>query len=88
MSCPFWEYYGLSNRAQRIVLDDVRQGSILGPLFLLVFDLPNRLLSISKLFADNSSFFSVAQNFLSSSIKLNEDLTKNFSVSIPVESVI
>ena len=47
---------------------DVRQGSILGPLFFLTFiiDLPNGLNSNVKLFADDTSLFSVVDNITDS----------------------
>ena len=79
----------LRNRHQGVVLNGqsswwysikagVPQGLILGPLFLLVYinDLPNRLLSNPKLFADDTSIFSVVKDHLNSSNKLNEDLSK------------
>ena len=39
-------------------------------------DLPNRLLSNPKLFADDTSIFSVVKDHLNFSNKLNEDLSK------------
>ena len=79
----------LRNRHQSVVLNGqpstwspikaaVSQGSILGPLIFLVYinDLPNELLSNPKLFADDTSIFSVVKDHLSSSNKLNEDLSK------------
>ena len=79
----------LRNRHQRVVLNGqsskwssinagVPQGSILGPLLFLVYinDLPNGLLSNPKLFADDTSIFSVVKDHLNSSNKLNEDLSK------------
>ena len=77
----------LRNRQQRVVFNGqsfkwspikagVAQGSILGPLFFLVYinDLRNRLLSNPKLFADYTSIFSVVKHH--SLTKLNEDLSK------------
>ena len=79
----------LRNRHQRVVLKgqlskwssikaEVPQGSILGPLFFLVYihDLPNGLLSNPKLFTDDTSIFSVVKDHLNFSNKLNEDLSK------------
>ena len=70
----------LRNRHQRVVLNGqspkwssikagVPQGSILGPLFFLVYinDLPNGSLSNLKLFADDTSIFSVVKDHLISS---------------------
>ena len=65
----------LSNRFQRVVLNGqtsewgkinagVSQGSILGPLFFLIYinDLTDGISSIMKPFADDTSLFSVVQN--------------------------
>ena len=54
----------------------VMQGSILGPLFFLVFinDLPGGLQSNVRIFADDTSLFSVIIDSLRSSNLLNIDL--------------
>ena len=79
----------LSNRFQRVVLNGktsnweknnagVSQGSILGPLFFLIYinDLTDGTSSIAKLFADDTSLFSVVQNKNNSASQLNNDLNK------------
>ena len=65
----------LENRFQRVVLNDqtsswepllagVPQGSVLGPLFFLIYinDLSKNLSSNTKLFADDTSTFSTVKN--------------------------
>ena len=79
----------LDNRTQRVILNGqysswgkaeagVPQGSILGPLLVLICinDLPDNLASNPKLFADDTSLFSVAKNLNASNIVLNNDLKK------------
>ena len=84
----------LSDRHQRVVLNGqsskwshvkpgVPQGSILGPLLFLVYisDLPEGLTTSAKLFADETTLFSVVHDSAASSAVLNE----NFSLGLTVE---
>ena len=77
----------LSGRLQRVVLNGqtsswrpilagVPQGSILGPLLFLVYinDLPNGLKSNAKLFADDTSLFTIVKDKNESADVLNNDL--------------
>ena len=79
----------LDNRTQRVILNGqysswtkveagVPQGSILGPLLLLIYinALSDNLASNPKLFADNTSLFSVVKNVNVSNINLNNDFKK------------
>ena len=79
----------LSNRFQRVVLNGqtsewekinagVPQGSILGPLFFLIYinDLNDGISAIVKLFADDTSLFSIVQNRNNSASQVNNDLDK------------
>ena len=79
----------LHERKQRVVLNGqssnwsavsagVPQGSGLGPLFFLVYinDLPKNLSCGVKLFADDTSLFSIVKNELSTGLDLNKDLEK------------
>ena len=81
----------LHKRCQRIVLKgqsqssswlstraDVPQGSVLGPLFFLIYinDLPEGLNSEVKLFADDTSLFNIVNCINTSASTLNSDLLK------------
>ena len=76
-------------RKQRVVLNaqaspwvsieaGVPQGSILGPLLFLIYinDLFDYLTTTAKLFADDTSLFSIVQNVNTSASHLNNDLSK------------
>ena len=77
----------LKNRKQRVTLDGqtsfwtevnagVPQGSILGPLLFWIYinDLPDGISSNVKLFADDTSLFSVVHDIHTSASDLNKDL--------------
>ena len=77
------------NRRQRVVLNDqssswlsiragVPQGSVLGPLFFLIYinNIPEGLNSEVKLFADDTSLFSIINCVNTSALTLNSDLLK------------
>ena len=79
----------LSNRVQRVLLNGqtsewlsvkagLPQGSILGPLFFLIYinDLSDDIVSTVKLFADDTSLFSVVHNSNITAKELNKDLQK------------
>ena len=79
----------LTNRKQRVVLNGqssswtnvkagVPQGSILGPLLFLIYinDLADGLSSNTKLFADDTSLFSVIHDSVITTLELNSDLSR------------
>ena len=78
----------LNNRKQGVILNgqssnwvDVKagvpQGSIMGPLlfFIYISDFPEGLITNAKLFADDTSLFSVIRHIAASTEELNNDLT-------------
>ena len=86
----YWLIHSLlSDRHQRVVLHGhsckrshikagVPQGSIPGPLLFSVYinDLPEGLATSAKLFADDTSLFSVVHDSAASSASLSDDLLK------------
>ena len=79
----------LTNRKQRVVLNGqssswanvkagVPQGSILGPLLFLKYinDLADGLSSNTKLFADDTSLFSIIHDSVITTLELNSDLSR------------
>ena len=79
----------LENRFQRVVLNGqasewlpvragVPQGSILGPLSFLIYinDLSIDIISTVKLFADDTSLFSIIHDAKTTAYELNKDLQK------------
>ena len=70
------------------ILAVVAHGSILGPLFFVIYinDLGNNLSSLVKLFVDDRSIFSIVHGTDLSSKQLNDDL-KNISDWASVKNV-
>ena len=78
----------LSGRFQMVILNEqtslwrpflavVKQGSLLGPLlfYFYINDLPNKLKSSAKLFADDTSLFTIDKDKNESANILNNDLS-------------
>ena len=61
-----------------LIKADVPQGPILGPLPFLIHlnDLPNNLIPNSKLFADDTSVFSIVNDVNVSTEEINNDLKR------------
>ena len=90
-----WVENYLHERKQRVVIFNkssdwlqikagVPQGSILGPLFFLVFinDIVNEIQSNIKLFADDTSLYIIVDDPINSALTLNRDLEKIHSWSV------
>ena len=60
----------------QLINSGVPQGSILGPLFFLVYinDPAHNVNCCMKLFADDTSLFSVVRDVANTSLELNKDL--------------
>ena len=84
----------MTNRKQRVVLNGqstswtnakagVLQGLILGPLVFLIYinDLADGLSSNTKLFADDTSLFSIIHDSVISALELSRDLARIKSFS-------
>ena len=92
----------LSGRFQRVVLNGqtsswrpvlagVPQGSILGPLLFLIYinDLPNELKSNAKLFADDTSLFTIVKDKNeNANILTIKQSTVDFEMGLSMESAL
>ena len=66
------------NSTCKAAIADVLRGSILGPLFFLVFinDLPVKLECLAKIFGEDTSLFSLISDHIQSFAILNRDLNQ------------
>ena len=67
----------------------VPKGSVLGPLLFLIYinDLPENLVSVTKLLADDAFIFSTVYDKPKTSMDLNQDLSTIQKMSLSMENV-
>ena len=60
--------------SQLDIFSGVPQGSVLGPLLFLIYDIAENMLTMCRLFADDSSLQQLLYNALDIEQRLNHDL--------------